>query len=266
MKYLNIFLLSVLLMGTTLPNLNAQGSDDDTVEVMQQEDHEKREQLKRLLREYTERESVRDDEFGIKMKRGVKKGLKGTSSSWLFSLVPKFGVNVSEIDFNEKSNSSETELRDGVNFGLGLDFNFGLIGVSLDCLYMMKGGDIKDTDFEIKHNLNYLTFPLIVKLNIINSMNFGLSIGAGLEIGLYMDGFSEENDDQVAIPDWANVNLNDNADDLESVLPGLPLELQLEVYNFIFNFRYNIGMGNVFSDTEATMESIIFTTGYKITF
>ena len=143
----------------------------------------------------------------------------------------------------------------GAEFGYNINETFG---ITAGLLYSMQGTKVKDIDDA--WNMDYINIPVLANVYIAP----GLALKAGPQIGFLTR---------------AKVDDIDFKKVCNTVDFSIPIGASYEFSDFVIDFRYNIGVTNVFknkktladdfeieSDQKARNSVMMLTLGYKIPF
>lgn len=201
------------------------------------------------------------------------------SEAGSFTLQPNVGVtyNTPTSD-NGKGADPAVGLTAGVEgmymvnnkFGVALGLNYTGYNYSRNILNDMRSnldylglGHLKSTFPEGKDVIcsNYY-------FNIPVTANYYVAPGLALKAGIAMNILSTakiDGDDEFKL-DWGPLAQTEPVkakDSYKSTFFSLPVGASYEINNFVFDLRYNFGLGNVRKTVDGSFNALSFTVGYK---
>ena len=163
-----------------------------------------------------------------------------------FSIIPKAGINLSNIAGDVSGNSIKIGLVAGAE---GMYQVNPLIGLSAGLLYSMQGCEGENS---AKANYDFLNLPILA--NFYVAPNFALKIG--IQPALVVS--AKEKKDKVEY---------DVKDGMQSITLDVPIGASYEISNFVIDARYNLGVAKINKNNGSIRNSVIqLTLGYKIPF
>ena len=197
-------------------------------------------------------------------------------------ITPKLGVSIADmtgtlIDPSKAEGTYDNALHPLTGFTAGVDMEYALadqLGLSFGLFYAKQGAKTDDGLFKI--DMDYAKIPLM--LNFYPIPNAGLALKAGVQVSfasrkrLKMNG-TEYNADYATtwwrnrwgrpIPVFVETELSRQFNKVDF---SIPVALSYELYNFVLEARYNIGLTKVMKDDPESSKHMVwqFTLGYKI--
>jgi len=197
-------------------------------------------------------------------------------------ITPKLGVSVADltgtlIDDTKMEGTYDGTLHPLTGFTGGVELEYALadqLGLTFGFFYARQGAKTEDNMFKIK--MDYAKIPLM--LNFYPIPNVGLAVKAGVQVGfasckrITVNGIEYNADYDRAIfinrfgqrfvrPVESELSRQFNKVDF-----SIPVALSYELYNFVLEARYNIGLTKVMKDDPESSKHMVwqFTLGYKI--
>ena len=163
-----------------------------------------------------------------------------------FSIIPKAGINLSNVAGDVSGNSIKIGLVAGAE---GMYQVNQLLGLSAGVLYSMQGCEGEN---DSKANYDFINIPLLA--NFYVAPNFALKIG--LQPAFVVSAKSKY--DKVEY---------DVKDAMQSITFDVPIGASYEISNFVIDARYNLGLAKINKNGGSIRNSVIqLTVGYKIPF
>ena len=202
-------------------------------------------------------------------------------SDW--SIMPKVGVGIADmtgklLDPDKAEGTYDATLRPITSLVAGFEAEYGMIdqlSIAFGMVYCTQGSKTKDNMFKV--SVDYLNIPITVQYYPIP--NCGLAIKAGAQLGLTtrnrvkVDGVTYSADYIRVIRQG---RYGRRVDYIESELSkqfnkvdfSIPVGISYELFNFVLDARYNIGLTNVMKDDPENSKNMVwqFTLGYKFHF
>jgi hypothetical protein len=197
-------------------------------------------------------------------------------------ITPKVGVSVADMtgqlfDPTKAEGTYDATLHPLTGFTAGVELEYGLadqVGLSFGLFYAKQGAKTDDGLFKVK--MDYAKIPLM--LNYYPIPNAGLALKAGVQIGfasrkrITIDGVEYNADNTRAwwINRWGRaipvVVENELSRQFNKVDFSIPVAVSYELYNFVMEARYNIGLTKVMKEDPESSKHMVwqFTLGYKI--
>lgn len=207
-----------------------------------------------------------------------------------FSIIPRFGVALSNISNNElgfdtgaSSNMplQKGKYREGVLGGVDFQYQASdLFAVSAGVFYARQGCKFDDTDLagyapgnytaysDCKTNLDYINIPVMGHEYLFE----GFSVNAGLQFGflaskkqhMVMQDVTINKDGSYTYADQTN-QLNNKNLSLHTFDLSIPVGISYEYANVVLDFRYNIGLTKIYKfDSDNCRNKVFaFSIGYK---
>lgn len=157
----------------------------------------------------------------------------------------KAGLNLSNMTVD---NSNDRNLRTGFHAGV-----FGRLGISEffslqpELLYTTKGFtntyDIAIAQSDVDFNLNYIEIPV----NVVYHLSEDFSFMLGPYVG-YLAGANVETNNEVLEFFDFDTESNIDRDNFKTIDFGLTAGLDFTLEQFIFGFKYNLGLTSVAKD------------------
>ncbi|MDO4981142.1 MAG: porin family protein [Prevotellaceae bacterium] len=160
---------------------------------------------------------------------------------------PMVGGTVSTVVGDIDDTKAKIGLVGGAEFGYNINETFG---ITAGVLYTMQGYKIKGVDDA--YNLDYINVPVLANVYVAP----GLALKAGPQIGFMTR---------------AKCGDVDFKDIHKTVDFSIPVGASYEISDFVIDFRYNIGVTNIFKndgDDDGSVRNsvVMLTVGYKIPF
>ena len=163
-----------------------------------------------------------------------------------FSIIPKVGVNLSNVAGDVSGNSIKIGLVAGAE---GMYQVSPLVGLSAGLLYSMQGCE---GDSDVKLNYDFINIPVLA--NFYVAPNFALKVG--LQPAFVAS--AKHKSDKVEV---------DVKDGLQSITFDVPIGASYEISDFVIDARYNLGIAKINKGNGSMRNSVIqITVGYKIPF
>ena len=163
-----------------------------------------------------------------------------------FSIIPKAGINLSNLAGDVSGNSMKIGLVAGAE---GMYQINPLIGLSAGLLYSMQGCEGSG---DSKAKYDFINIPVLA--NFYVAPNFALKVGL-------QPAFVASAKDKVG-----NYEV-DVKDAMQSIVIDLPIGASYEISNFVIDARYNLGLSKINKHDGSIRNSVIqITLGYKIPF
>ena len=197
-------------------------------------------------------------------------------------ITPKVGVSVADMtgklfDPSKGEGTYDTDLHTLTGFTAGVELEYGLadqVGLTFGLFYAKQGAKTNDGLFKV--NMDYAKIPIM--LNYYPIPNAGLALKAGVQIGfasrkrITIDGVEYNADNTRAwwinrwgrpIPVYVE---NELSRQFNKVDFSIPVAVSYELYNFVLEARYNIGLTKVMKEDPESSKHMVwqFTLGYKI--
>jgi len=200
-------------------------------------------------------------------------------------ITPRVGLGIADLtgklyNIDASGNSYDATLHPITSFAAGLDFEYAMtdqLSLSLGVFFATQGAKTKD-EHQFKVTMDYFNVPLL--LNFYPIPGCGLAIKAGVQAG-FMSRKKIQLDGKTYDADYLRVIVKDptgrkHLTYIESELSkqfnkfdcSIPLGISYELYNFVLDARYNLGLTNIMKDdAEHSKNSVwMFTLGYKFNF
>ena len=163
-----------------------------------------------------------------------------------FSIIPKAGINLSNVAGDVSGNSIKIGLVAGAEAMYQVN---PLIGLSAGLLYSMQGCEGENS---AKANYDFLNIPVLA--NFYVAPNFALKVG--IQPALIVS--AKEKNDKVEY---------DVKDYMQSITFDVPIGASYEISDFVIDARYNLGLAKINKNGGSIRNSVIqITVGYKIPF
>ena len=163
-----------------------------------------------------------------------------------FSIIPKAGINLSNVAGDVSGNSIKIGLVAGAEAMYQVN---PLIGLSAGLLYSMQGCEGENS---AKANYDFLNIPVLA--NFYVAPNFALKVG--IQPALIVS--AKEKNDKVEY---------DVKDYMQSITFDVPIGASYEISDFVIDARYNLGIAKINKGNGSVRNSVIqITVGYKIPF
>ncbi len=196
-------------------------------------------------------------------------------------LTPKIGVGIADLTgrlyTDQAEGTYDYTLRPITSVVAGLEGQYAFndnLSIALGLMYSTQGAKTKDGAFKLA--LDYVNIPLTFQYYPIAEC--GLAFKAGVQVGFItrkkvtIDGVTFNAD--YSLVSYRNRWGNTSVDWVESEISkmfnkvdcSIPLAISYELYNFVLDVRYNLGLTNVMKDDPANSKNSVwqFTLGYKI--
>ena len=148
----------------------------------------------------------------------------------------------------------------GAEFGYQIADPFA---VTVGALVSMQGAGQKDTDYfrDASTTLTYLNIPIMANYYVIP----GLALKAGIQPGFMLSAKSKGEEHYGG--GWVEYD-HSGTDGYKTFDFSIPLGLSYEFSDFVVDARYNLGLSNIYDDSNHTVKNsvIMLTLGYKIPF
>lgn len=135
--------------------------------------------------------------------------------------------------------------------------------VTAGALVSMQGAGQKDNDYfrDVSTTLTYLNIPIMANYYVIP----GLALKAGIQPG-FMLSAKTKGEEHIG-GGWAEYD-HSGTDGYKTFDFSIPLGLSYEFSDFVVDARYNLGLSNIYDDSNHTVKNsvIMLTVGYKIPF
>lgn len=166
--------------------------------------------------------------------------------SGTFSIIPKAGINLSNVSGDVSGNNIKVGLVAGAE---GMYQASPLIGLSAGLLYSMQGFS---GDGDVNANYDFLNIPVLA--NFYVAPNFALKVG--LQPALCVS--AKHKSDKVEV---------DVKDGFQSIALDVPIGASYEISDFVIDARYNLGVAKINKGSGSMRNSVFqITVGYKIPF
>lgn len=197
-------------------------------------------------------------------------------------ITPKAGVSIADMtgqlfDATKAEGTYDATLHPLTGFTAGVELEYGLadqFGVTFGIFYAKQGAKTDDGLFKVK--MDYAKIPLM--LNYYPIPNAGLALKAGVQIGfasrkkITIDGieYNADFDRAILVNRWGRpvpvLVENELSRQFNKVDFSIPVAVSYELYNFVLEGRYNIGLTKVMKDDPESSKHMVwqFTLGYKI--
>lgn len=196
-----------------------------------------------------------------------------------WSIIPKVGVGISDLtgklyDPTQAESTKDVTLHPITSVVAGVEMQYGLtdqLGLSVAALFSTQGAKTDDELFKIR--MDYFNVPIMLQYYPIP--NCGLAIKAGAQIGfvarkkITIDGNTYDAD-YIRVYDryWRRPFYVESelSKQFNKVDASIPLGISYELYNFVIDVRYNLGLTNIMKDDAENSKNSVwqFTLGYKI--
>jgi len=182
------------------------------------------------------------------------------------AIMPKIGLDLATQRFSpalDTSTYASKPMKLGFVGGVGFDYNLAVLGLEADVLFEQKGLKLTQADSSYStETFNYLDVPILAKYNLKLGGSV-LFLGVGPEFSLLLGTAQEKDYDSSG-----NLLTTTALTSAYKVVDfGIAIALGFEMYSFVIDARYSIGVGdtsNMVSDTKIRNDVLSFMVGYKI--
>lgn len=209
-----------------------------------------------------------------------------------FSVYPHIGFNISSftkgvtysLDNGEKFDYNP-KYTIGFNFGGEIEKKKQNIGLSLGLIFTLE--HIKFEDISVSsetyriHSKNFsilnknLDVPIIVSYNIWGNNVSKIYLKSGILFRFLLSGttkntisfYKRENDQWVINNNYSGKNKGEFTDGYNKIQVAIPIGISYEYKKISIDFKYNIGLTNVYKYTKENIynRSFVLSAGYSIT-
>ena len=208
------------------------------------------------------------------------------------SIPPRIGFNISSFTkgVTYSLDNGETFVYNpkhtiGFNFGGEIEKKNENIGLSLGLIFTLEHIEFEDIsvsseDYRIdSRNFSILNksldLPLIVSYNIWGNNVSKINLESGLLISFLLNNttksnlsfYKKENDQWIVNNHYSGNNKGDFTDGYNKVQLAIPIGISYQYKRFSIDFKYNIGLTNVYKYTNENIynRSFVLSAGYSIT-
>jgi hypothetical protein len=196
--------------------------------------------------------------------------LLALSSQAQISVIPKAGVTLSSISYDEEPEDQKTQF--GFVGGAGLDIGIikNFFSLQPELLFIQKGDRFDERNVEATTTLNYLELPLLAKISfgsptIKGYLNAGPSLALGLNGKYKVEGGENAGETDIRFGDASNDGRRylDNRFDFGLQFGGGG-SFGLGPGALIADIRYGLGLSDLNDEDKAQNRTFAFTLGYAI--
>ena len=195
-----------------------------------------------------------------------------------WALIVKAGVGKADLtgklyDSEKAEGTYDATLHPITSVVVGAEAEYGMtdqLSLVLGANFCTQGAKTNDDLFKV--SMSYFNVPLLVQCYPIR--NFGLAIKAGAQVGfvsrkiLKIDGVTYSADYVKVYSKYWNRPVyveSELSKQFNKVDFSIPVGISYELFNFVLDVRYNIGLTNVMKDDPENSRNRVwqFTLGYK---
>ncbi len=196
--------------------------------------------------------------------------LLACSAQAQISLIPKAGITLSTISYDEEPNGQESKIGfvGGAGVEIGIVKNF--FSVQPELLFIQKGERYDTRGVKTSATLNYLELPVLAKISVGSPsikgyLNAGPSLGLGLTGKQKIEGGEDDGETDIRFGDPTNDGRRylDNRFDF-GVQFGGGVNLGLGPGAVIADVRYGLGISDLNDEDKSKNRTFAFTLGYAI--
>ncbi len=206
----------------------------------------------------------------------------GTAVQAQFSIIPKAGISLANVNFDEdeEGQNSNLGLVAGVGFNIPITSD-NFFAIQPEILYVQKGFGAESQGVDIKNYFNYIDVPLLLKVNF-GGEAVKAYVNAGPSFGYWLGGKIKADDEDLKIKfgDSENITADEvtfDKDDLNRFDIGLQfgggVGFGIGPGSLLLDARYGFGLTNIYNiegapDSENKSKNNVFqfTLGYAIPF
>lgn len=208
-----------------------------------------------------------------------------------FSLIPKIGVALSNVSHESIATATagggqtlDSRYREGVVGGVDLQYQAtDRFAFSLGAMFSRQGCSFKETDQsrlpegihtaynDCRMSLDYIDIPLMAHAYLFE----GFSVNVGVQPAFLVNSNLHMEERQVTVNHDGSFTFgeqstttNQDVDALKKFDFSIPIGISYEYANVVLDFRYNIGLTNLYkaplSDQGSKNRSFFLTVGYKL--
>ncbi len=206
----------------------------------------------------------------------------GTAVQAQFSIIPKAGISLANVNFDEDEDGQKSNL----GFVAGLGFNIPItsdnfFSLQPELLYVQKGYRFNESGENVKSIFNYVDLPILLKINF-GTETVKAYVNAGPSFGYWLGGKLKSGDDEAKIKfgdsnNQTNDEITLDKNDWNRLDIGLQfgggVGLGVGPGSVLLDARYGFGLTdflNVDNATDSANKSkhnvFQFTLGYAIPF
>lgn len=215
-------------------------------------------------------------------------GLHAQSEPGTFSIIPKVGVSIMQIDYNHVISadtgspfSTHSKSLSGVTAGADVQYQITpRVAVSAGAQYAREGARFDDSDltglsagtytaYSNQQLCNdYLLVPVMAHIYLYK----GLAVGVGIQPGFLLGSHSKYRQQTVTISKEGTYSYDDFQEQdisTRSQFTGMdwsiPVGLSYEYENVVIDCRYNFGVSSIYKLTSGDKNrGFLLTAGYKL--
>ncbi len=206
----------------------------------------------------------------------------GTAVQAQFSIIPKAGISLANVNFDEDEEGQKSNL--GLVAGVGFNIPItsdNFFAIQPEILYVQKGFGYEVQNQSIKAYHNYVDVPLLLKINF-GGEAVKAYVNAGPSFGYWLGGKmkSDNQDIKIKFGDSGNITADEltyNKDEVNRLDIGLQfgggVGLGVGPGSLLLDARYGFGLTDIYSfqnasDSENKSKNNVFqfTLGYAIPF
>jgi hypothetical protein len=206
----------------------------------------------------------------------------GTAVQAQFSIIPKAGISLANVNFDEDEEGQKSNL--GLVAGVGFNIPItsdNFFAIQPEILYVQKGYAYENQGVDVRSSFNYIDVPLLLKINFGGDA-IKAYVNAGPSFGYWLGGKIKADDEDVKIRfgDADNLTADEvtlDSDDYNRLDIGLQfgggVGFGIGPGSLLLDARYGFGLTNLnsiegASDSENQSKNNVFqfTLGYAIPF